>query len=237
MKLAIADPPYPPIFRQRFDLVDGGGRLTSRSRATRWYGDHPDAADYDNLTVHRNLLLHLVDNYDGWAIATTPDGLQAYFPLPVNARIMSWVRPRAMPGGERLMSKWEPVIVQVPEGRRGRGLQVSDVLIADADAKGFIGSKPAAWCRWVTDVLGYDAGTDTLDDLFPGSGGVTQAVDGLLPLPIVDMNPATALHLAGTGGRSLCGHAGGKITDSRKWADCSACLTVTVEQLIQEGTR
>ncbi len=40
-----------------------------------------------------------------------------------------------------------------------------------------IGAKPAAFCRWVFDLLGARPG-DHLDDLFPGSGGVTRAWKG-----------------------------------------------------------
>lgn len=60
MRLAIADPPYPPQFSERRDLAGGGVRVTSRSRARRWYGDgtraagdrqadhHPDAGEWDD---------------------------------------------------------------------------------------------------------------------------------------------------------------------------------------------
>lgn len=202
MRIAIADPPYPPLFRERFDLAGGGSRVTVRSRATRWYGDgprsktdapradvHPEASKWDDLTEHRALLLHLVENFDGWAIATTPDGLGAYHPLPMNAEVMAWIRPTAMPGGGRLISRWEPVIVYIPEERRTRaGARVSNVLTANApSARGrggqsFVGSKPAAWTRWVLDALAYDPEADELFDLFPGSGAVTAAADGMLPL-------------------------------------------------------
>jgi hypothetical protein len=37
-----------------------------------------------------------------------------------------------------------------------------------------IGAKPAAFCRWIFDLLGAEPG-DTLDDLFPGSGVVARA--------------------------------------------------------------
>lgn len=37
-----------------------------------------------------------------------------------------------------------------------------------------IGAKPAAFCRWIFDLLGAQPG-DTLDDLFPGSGAITRA--------------------------------------------------------------
>jgi hypothetical protein len=36
------------------------------------------------------------------------------------------------------------------------------------------GTKPAAFCRWVFDLLGTAPG-DTLNDQFPGSGLVTRA--------------------------------------------------------------
>lgn len=195
MRLAIADPPYPPLFGERFDTADGRPRLTERSRALRWYGDgtrghtdsppadfHEDAGVWDDLTAHRQLLLTLVEDFDGWAIATTPDGLGAYHPLPVSARIMSWVRPNAMPGGQRLLSRWEPVIVFPPVGRRARteGARVDDVLIEGAPRREFAGAKPAAWTRWVLDALGYDPAVDELVDLFPGSGAVAAAADGML---------------------------------------------------------
>jgi hypothetical protein len=35
--------------------------------------------------------------------------------------------------------------------------------------KGVKGAKPAAFCEWVLDLLGYRDG-DTFDDVFPGSG-------------------------------------------------------------------
>ena len=118
MKLAIADPPYPPMFGERWDRPGGKPRVTVRSRALRWYGDgpkdgdakradfHPDAGDWDDLTAHRKLMLELLENYDGWAIATTPDGLGAYHPLPISARIMVWHRPRSMPPRPPSPRRW-----------------------------------------------------------------------------------------------------------------------------------
>ncbi|KAB5322619.1 hypothetical protein [Bacteroides stercoris] len=164
--------------------------MTTRSRAVRWYGggpessdNHPAAAAWDDLDEHRRLLTHLVENFDGWAIATTPDGIGAYGPLPVSARIMAWHRPNAMPGGQRLISRWEAVIVFVPEGRRSRtsGPRVSDVLTTAIPQLGFTGAKPAEWTRWVLEALGYDAASDTVADLFVGSGAVTSALDNLVP--------------------------------------------------------
>jgi hypothetical protein len=185
VRLAIADPPYPPSFGERRDLVDGGDRLTKRSRAVRWYGGgaiaadhHPAAADWDSLTEHQKLITHMVRNFDGWALATTPDGLGAYHPLPVSAHVMAWHRPNAMPGGHRLVSRWEPVIVFVPEGRRHRdtGPRVLDFLSASAPRINFAGAKPPEWTSWVLDALGYTDG-DEVVDLFPGSGSVSKAIE------------------------------------------------------------
>lgn len=95
MRLAIADPPYPPF-------VGSGGR---KNRASRWYGDgqrsrkdarmvadfHPEAHRWDDPAEHRALLEFLLDEFDGWAIATSPDGVAAYGPLPAACRLMAWV--------------------------------------------------------------------------------------------------------------------------------------------------
>ncbi len=196
MRLAIADPPYPPMFGERRDAPHLDLRLTTRSRARRWYGDgprsardvkpgdfHPDAGDYDDLATHRALIEMLTEEYDGFVIATTPDGLGAYHPLPVSARVLCWYRPNAMPGGSRLMSRWEPVICFPPEERRHRSQgRISDTL-PDLDTywsalpqNDFVGTKPAGWTHWVLDAMGYDPETDTVHDLFPGSGSVSAAI-------------------------------------------------------------
>lgn len=181
MRLALADPPYPPRLCTKGYL---------RPRASRWYGNtfvatsdrpadvHPDAMKWDDPREHRALLERLMDEYDGWAIATVPDGIEAYAPLPAGARIMAWFKRVGQPGGHRIHSLWEPVIVLPPVGRRdnrGRGC-VPDVLTATAPRVGFIGAKPPEWTRWVLEALGYDESEDTVDDLFPGSGAVAAAL-------------------------------------------------------------
>lgn len=193
MRLAIADPPYPPRLTERRDLAGGRSRITTRSRARRWYGDaikgghkpadfHHAAAEWDAPARHRQLLNDLVRDYDGWAIATTPDGLGAYGPLPVGCEVLAWVKPNAVPGGWRLRGTWEAVIVFIPYERRAgdsRGL-VPAHLIASHRPNGFAGSKPPEWARWVLAALGYDPVSDTVDDLFPGSGAIGRVIDELI---------------------------------------------------------
>lgn len=191
VRLAIADPPY-PAFR------GSGGR---KQRASRWYGDnqrassdqpadfHADARLWDEDVTHRDLMERLMVEYDGWAIATSPDGLRAYGTLPDAARVIVWVKPNGQPGAHRLRSCWEPVIVYPAPSRRsnrgGRG-QIADTLTCPAPRIGFIGAKPPQWTRWVLDALCFDATTDTLDDLFPGSGLVTASVRSSPAAPTTD---------------------------------------------------
>lgn len=179
MKLVIADPPYPPF-------VGAGGR---KNRASRWYGTgqrsttdrpadvHPAAGEWDAPERHRALLVELLDTSDGFAIATSPDGLAAYGALPPAARIMAWFKPNAQPGAHRLRSLWEPVILYPPKGRRsnrGPG-SVPDTLVCPIDPRRFRGAKPEAWTHWVLDALTCTPG-DTVVDMFNGSGAVAQAV-------------------------------------------------------------
>lgn len=182
MKLAIADPPYPPF-------IGSGGR---KNRASRWYGtgqrslkdrvadQHPEAAEWDDPVRHRLLLEELMDTYDGWAISTAPDGIAAYGVLPVGIRLMAWIKPNAQPGSHRLRSIWEPVILYPPTGRRsnrgGRG-SIPDVHTASIRTQGsFQGAKPESYTHWILDALSYDPETDHVDDLFSGSGAVSLAV-------------------------------------------------------------
>lgn len=183
VKLAIADPPY-------------------LGRANRWYGtgrghragagrpdQHPDAAAWDTLEAHLNLLERLEAEYDGWAYASAPDYLGDLQPAVPRAacRVMIWHRGNAIPSGARIRSTYEFVIARPPTGRlaHGTGLAVDDVLHAGVEnRRGFTGAKPAAWTRWVLAALGHQPHLDEVADLFPGSNAVTSALDGLLALPV-----------------------------------------------------
>jgi hypothetical protein len=167
MRLAIADPPYPPNLLARH----------RKMRSTRHYGEHEDAAEWDDPERHRQLVKDLDRDYDGWALATSLDALVAvYPPIPRGVRLMIWSKSRPMPGPSRISSSCEAVIVRMPEGRRSGPPLVPDLLRTAAPNHGFVGAKPPAWTRWVLDALGYDEAKDVVFDLFPGSGAVTWAI-------------------------------------------------------------
>jgi hypothetical protein len=93
---------------------------------------------------------------------------------------MAWVKPIAVPSGNRIATTWEPVIVKVPKERRGhgKGKSMKDHAIINPPQNGFIGAKPEGWTEWVLDAMGYQAG-DEVTDIFNGSGAVSQAIADL----------------------------------------------------------
>lgn len=189
LRLAIADPPYlgrgerlyGPGAASRSTSTFGSGaarRATGRRPSRHGTTEHPRAAEWDDPATHVALVRQLVARYDGWAIAAWPSSLHVYLgAAPPDARVAVWVKGRAVPGGSRIVTSWEPVIVYVPPSRRGRGTgpAMRDVLTATAPQTMHVGAKPAAWTRFVLDLLGYDPDSDELTDLFPGSRAVTRA--------------------------------------------------------------
>jgi hypothetical protein len=156
MRFAFADPPY-------------------IGQARRHYGT---AAREVN---HRLLIAHLSADYpDGWALSCSSPSLAAILPLcPPAARVGAWVKPFASwKPSHRIQYAWEPVIFcggRHPRGARGIP-SVRDFVSANMTMqRGTHGAKPEEFCFWLFDVLGYQL-EDSLDDLFPGSGAVTDAL-------------------------------------------------------------
>lgn len=179
MRLAIADPPY----LGRAALWYGGkgrsrqgaaGRARGRGASDAEY--HADAAYWDRPDAHRDLIIALGTDYDGWALAASGKTIDLILPFAcqLEARMAIWHVTNAIPDGARVRNAWEAVIYKVPATRRavGTGIRVPDMLSAPHPVSGFVGSKPRAWTNWVLDLLGYDPDTDTVDDLFPGSGAI-----------------------------------------------------------------
>lgn len=168
-RLAYADPPYP-----------GNAYL---------YRGHPD---YAGEVDHAELLSRLA-TYDGWALSTSARALPNVLALAVAqglpVRVAAWirgVRPNAT--ARYPINGWEPVVyVPVASGPGDVGHDAScgtgatrrvDVLQHGVTPMltlpgRVIGAKPAAFCRWIFDLVGATP-HDHLDDLFPGSGIVAR---------------------------------------------------------------
>jgi hypothetical protein len=168
-------------------------------RAVRWYGvngcgdgygknqadNHPEAHIWDQPETHRQLVKDINKNYDGWAIAMSVHSLSTYLSeietdSRNGVRICVWHKPSSAPSGNRITNHWEPVLIKVPKTRKGwsTGQHTKDVLTCTPKKIGFVGAKPEEWTRWVLDLLGYQDG-DEVDDLFIGSGSVTQVINKL----------------------------------------------------------
>ena len=160
MRFAYADPPY-----------HGCGKMYEHL--------HDEARTWDDKNTHLALVQRLIDDYpDGWALSCNPRDLAWLLPAcPPNARVCAWVKPYHQ---IRLLVSvqyaWEPVIVTGGRQAKNRKPMIRDWMMSKPTSQtGTPGAKPQAFDHWVLDLLGYQTG-DTLDDLFPGSGGMTAAI-------------------------------------------------------------
>ena len=169
MKVAYADPPYP-------------------GQSAKHYADHPDYAG----EVDHGELVERLSWYDGWALSTSttalpyvlnqmPDWLlpDPWISTPGRVRIMAWVKPfAAYKRNIKVAYSWEPVLVRAarkPEPNRIDGITLRDYIAEPITLRrGVVGVKPERFCWWLFEVLGMRP-DDELDDLFPGSGAVTEA--------------------------------------------------------------
>lgn len=160
MRFAYADPPYL-----------GCGRLYAKH--------HPEAMIWDDPGEHRRLVERLCDEYrDGWALSLHEPSLRTILGFcPEDVRVASWVKPFASfkPNVTRAWT-WEPVIFRggrpIPRTAPTWRDHISESITLK---KGLTGAKPRKFCEWVLDGLNYQPG-DTLDDLFPGTGIMAEAV-------------------------------------------------------------
>lgn len=162
MRFAYADPPY-------------------LGRCGRYDHNHPDGRCWDEPETHR-LLVERLSQYDGWAMSLSAASLQIILPMcPPTVRTLAWVKPWASwkPGVFPAYA-WEPVILSPATRKRkwqhGDADTPRDWLSHVAHQRGFFGSKPEAFTRWMLECLGVTA-EDDFDDLFPGSGAVTRAYE------------------------------------------------------------
>ena len=160
LRLAYADPPYL-----------GQAKL---------YPEHPEAFRFDDPAEHWSLMCDLDEDYDGWAYSLSSTSLHRLLPLaPSGVRIAVWVKPfAAFKRNVRIAYTWEPVIFKPGRDSSKDGAPVGRDHLSEPITlrKGLTGAKPDRFNRWVLDLLGYVPG-DELVDLFPGTGGMTRAVE------------------------------------------------------------
>lgn len=177
-KLCIADPPY--LGRARRWYGEGG---CGNGRGQGQADNHPEAHLWDDPATHQQLVHKLQDEFDGWAIAMSVHSLSTYLSVVETEsrngiRVCVWAKPSAVTSGNRITNNWEPVLIKVPDFRKGwksGGARTTDVLTCAPLRSGFVGAKPTEWTLWVLDLLGYEEG-DTVHDLFEGSGAVSRAL-------------------------------------------------------------
>ena len=167
MKLAYADPPYP-----------GCAHL------------YPEKTEVD----HEALVARLCE-YDGWALSTNENALQYVLGLcPPKVRVLAWCKSNAPPFFQHPFPSWEPVVC-VPARPEPPTVRVAAHIVTpkpggfiDGTPGPFPGIKPPAFCEWVIRCLGADP-SDSLADLFPGTGSMTAAWDRFTRQPALWSEP------------------------------------------------
>ena len=169
MRMAIAHPPQLGRAEARFAAAPnrnaaGAGQLSAQELVAEW----------NDPATHHALVAQLEKEYEGWAIATSPESLAVYLPVcPPEARVLVWHKSNSTWSQSHLASHWEPVIVRIPESRfrHFAGVPMSDVLTDGVTYKRPFGdSKPDAWTDWVLAALGFQAGEDQVHTLLAGAG-------------------------------------------------------------------
>ena len=157
MRLAYADPPY-----------FGCGKSH--------YGEHhPEAAVWDDQQAHLDLIARLCDEYpDGWALSCNPRDLAWLLPAcPDDVRVAAWCKTWHQIRPTTTQFAWEPVIWRTSAKDNKRSPMIRDwMACAVTRQRGLKGVKPRDFNRWVLDLLAFREG-DTLDDIFPGTGGMS----------------------------------------------------------------
>jgi len=159
MRVAYADPPY-------------------LGQGAKYAELHPEALIWNDPETHRDLINRLVDEYeDGWALSATSQSLRTILPMcPQTVRVMAWVKPfAAFKKNVNPAFAWEPIIVNGGRPRTDKMTYMRDWVAESITLKkGLTGAKPENVCFWLFDVMNM-VPDDTLDDLFPGTGIVSES--------------------------------------------------------------
>lgn len=161
MKLAYADPVYLGMSKR--------------------YPEHPESHIFDDVQTHADLIARLDSDYDGWAYSMSSVSLPHILPhVPDGVRIAAWLKSfAAFKPNVRIAYTWEPVLFVPARDSSKDGAPVGrDHLVEPITLrKGLVGAKPERFCRWVLDLMGYRPDSDSVDDIYPGTGVMGRVVD------------------------------------------------------------
>lgn len=159
MKFAYADPPY---YKQGKKLY---GKL------------HEEAHIWDSQEAHIKLIEELYSNYiDGFALSCNPANLNWILPKFPELRVCAWVKTFHQIRPTTVQFAFEVVLLHGGRKDNKRKPMVRDWFQGNATRKkGLPGAKSLEFNLWILDLLNYQLG-DTLDDIFPGTGGMLEAI-------------------------------------------------------------
>lgn len=164
MRFAYADPPY---------LGNGKQKYSEH---------HENAEEYDSKDAHIKLVDRLVNEYpDGWMLSCNPKDLRWLLPhCPEDVRVAAWTKTfHQIRVNVSVQYAWEPVIFYGGRDMRHRRPMTRDWMsCAIAMRKGLKGSKPDQFFEWILAMIGWMP-EDTVDDLFPGTFGLSQTIERL----------------------------------------------------------
>ncbi len=138
---------------------------------------YPEKTEVDQIALVSRLT---ADYPDGWALSLSSPSLRMILPAcPTDVRVMAWVKPfAAFKPNVGVAYAWEPVIVRGGRRRTREQPTMRDWVSANITMQtGLVGAKPPTFCHWLLQVLNFRRDEDILDDLFPGTRGMSFAAE------------------------------------------------------------
>jgi hypothetical protein len=170
MKLGYGDPPY-------------------IGQAKRHYSNDPSGIEAEEVD-HYVLIKKLLTNYDGWALSASSPSMFQIIPIinELNTehktiRVAAWAKSFcSWKPTQRVQYTWEPVFFSPVRERGSKSVpSIRDYLVCRMTMKkGTHGCKPLEFNTWILNLMGYQYG-DTVDDLYPGTGGMSEAIKNWKP--------------------------------------------------------
>ena len=169
MKLGYADPPY-------------------LGQAKRHYANDPSGIPAEEVD-HYVLIEKLMREYDGWALSASSPSSRAIWKIIDELTISVYAETKTVreaawcksfcswKPSHRVQYTWEPVFFVPVRPKGSRNVpSVRDHLVCRMTMKkGTHGAKPPEFNDWILNLLGYQEG-DEFHDLYPGTGGMAEAV-------------------------------------------------------------